>query len=125
MRRRFPTIPAHKSPRLTVHQRAPKSTRFTALVMRASPKRTWAAAAGPTRLIPAEPASTWLTRVQTWLPEGRALPEPVWKQRHAIVVWFVVAHAVALPLFGIWRGWSWPLSIGEGALLAALGGIAS
>src|SRR3954468_8952883 len=39
------------------------------------------------------------------LPRGRTLPPAVWASRHRTLVWLVWAHAVALPLFGLTRGY--------------------
>ena len=60
-----------------------------------------------------------------FLPEGREIPTSDWRQRHRWVMFFVAAHAVALPLFGIYNGWAPAVAIGEGLIVAALGGLAS
>ncbi|MEA2444556.1 MAG: hypothetical protein QOJ12_1848 [Thermoleophilales bacterium] len=39
------------------------------------------------------------------LPRGKTLPPRVWARRHRTLVWLVWAHAVALPLFGLTRGY--------------------
>ena len=39
------------------------------------------------------------------LPRGRTLPADVWARRHRTLVWLVWAHAVALPIFGLTRGY--------------------
>ena len=39
------------------------------------------------------------------LPRGRTLPPEVWARRHRTLVWLVWAHAVALPIFGMTRGY--------------------
>jgi diguanylate cyclase (GGDEF)-like protein/PAS domain S-box-containing protein len=41
----------------------------------------------------------------TWLPRGKTLPPDVWAQRHRVLVLLVWAHVVALPLFGLTRGY--------------------
>lgn len=64
-------------------------------------------------------------RLRLALPEGRALPDGLWLARHRIVVGFVLAHSVGLAIFGLVRGWSPAFAIGEGALIAMLGGIAA
>ncbi|HZR45895.1 MAG TPA: ATP-binding protein [Candidatus Manganitrophaceae bacterium] len=53
------------------------------------------------------------------LPEGRALPEKEWKNRHRwilILTWF---HALALALFGIYQGFGAAQSLSEGGIIAA------
>src|SRR4051812_30656540 len=67
-------------------------------------------------------AWAWL---RDYLPEGRGLPNHEWSIRHRAVVIFVLAHAVGLAIFGLVRGWPAPYAVGEGVLLALLGGVAS
>lgn len=60
-------------------------------------------------------------RLRELLPEGRGLPQEEWRIRHRAVRLFIFGHAVALPIFGLVRGWSAGFAIGEGLLLAAIG----
>jgi PAS domain S-box-containing protein len=55
------------------------------------------------------------------LPEGRGLPAQEWRLRHRAVQAFIFAHAVGLPLFGVWKGWDPALALGEGLLIALIG----
>jgi PAS domain S-box-containing protein len=67
----------------------------------------------------------FLARVRLNLPEGRELPENQWRARHRAVLVVILAHAVGLPVFGLWRGWSPLLAVGEGLLILLLGGLAA
>jgi PAS domain S-box-containing protein len=58
------------------------------------------------------------------LPEGRELPEEQWRARHRAILAVVAAHAVLLPAFGLWRGWSPLYAVGEGLLIALVGALA-
>jgi PAS domain S-box-containing protein len=49
------------------------------------------------------------------------LPAEEWRIRHRAVIWFILAHAVGLPIFGISQGWPVGLSLAEGALIAVIG----
>lgn len=60
-------------------------------------------------------------RLRQLLPEGRGLPQEEWRIRHRAVQAFILAHAVGLPIFGLWRGWPPGFAVGEGVLLAAVG----
>src|SRR5688500_19844349 len=62
--------------------------------------------------------------IQDWLPEGRGLPYEQWRIRHRGVLIFIHAHAVGLTIFGLVQGWGPGWAIGEGVLIAGLGGIA-
>jgi PAS domain S-box-containing protein len=66
-----------------------------------------------------------LAWIRGYLPEGRGLPTQEWTVRHRAVVIFVFAHAVGLAIFGLARGWPAPYALGEGLLIAILGGVAS
>jgi PAS domain S-box-containing protein len=66
-----------------------------------------------------------LQQIRAWLPEGRALPNSVWEQRHRFVLGFVFLHAVGLAIFGLVQGWSPYYALGEGGLIAGIGLLAS
>ncbi|MDQ3703153.1 MAG: ATP-binding protein, partial [Chloroflexota bacterium] len=72
----------------------------------------------------ARPASTgWLGRIagQLWatLPEGRALPEAAWRDRHRAVLVLLWLHALGLATFGVALGYGLAHSVAEGAVIAA------
>ncbi|CAN5696334.1 hypothetical protein BH24ACT26_BH24ACT26_18650 [soil metagenome] len=46
-----------------------------------------------------------IERVTVFLPDGKALPEQVWQQRHRAIVLLLWAHVLALGLFALWRGY--------------------
>ena len=43
--------------------------------------------------------------VRAWLPEGRKIPEDIWRTRHKLITRFALLQAVALGLFGLARGY--------------------
>src|SRR5215217_2640580 len=55
------------------------------------------------------------------LPRGKTLPTPVWARRHRSLVWLVWAHAVALPLFGLTRGYGLDHVLIDGLPIAFFG----
>jgi hypothetical protein len=63
-------------------------------------------------------------RIRRSLPQGRSLPEDVWRQRHRVIQWLLWLHVAALVVFALVRGYS-PLhaladsSIVAGAALVA------
>src|ERR1041385_292865 len=63
--------------------------------------------------------------IRHYLPEGRGLPQEEWRIRHRAVTVFILGHAIGLAIFGLVRGWSPEYSLGEGALIAILGGVAN
>ncbi len=52
------------------------------------------------------PITTRLRRLGTLLPEGRLLPEPVWRRRHGAIVRLAAVQAVALGVLGLALGQS-------------------
>ena len=46
-----------------------------------------------------------LTRLRTMLPQGRALPEGVWRGRHRGILALLWANAVFIPAYGVARGY--------------------
>src|SRR5215208_6545876 len=59
------------------------------------------------------------------LPRGKTLPTPVWARRHRTLVWLVWAHAVALPLFGLTRGYGLDHVLIDGLPIAFFAGLAA
>jgi diguanylate cyclase (GGDEF)-like protein len=59
-----------------------------------------------------------LRRLRSWLPQGRLLPEPAWKQRHRAIVALLWAHAIGLAAFGVVQGYGLVHSAAEAALVA-------
>jgi signal transduction histidine kinase len=58
-----------------------------------------------------------LNELRRFLPRGDTLPDAVWEKRHRFLVALLVAHAIALPIFGIAMGFSVAHSILDGGLL--------
>src|SRR5688500_18405585 len=74
---------------------------------------------------PANASGSLLTRLRDALPEGRGLPQEEWRIRHRAVRIFILAHAVGLAIFGLWRDeLAAGLVIGECVLLAVIGLVA-
>ena len=44
------------------------------------------------------------TQLKAFLPEGRSLPDELWRRRHGGLVKLIWAHALGLPVFGLVRG---------------------
>ena len=59
-------------------------------------------------------------RLTALLPQGRGLPEEVWRSRHHLLVVVALGHAVALAAFGLYRGQPMPLIALECAAIAAV-----
>jgi diguanylate cyclase len=60
-----------------------------------------------------------LRRLRSYLPEGRLLPEPAWRQRHRAIVVLLWLHAVGLAAFGVLHGYGVLHSVTESGLVAA------
>jgi signal transduction histidine kinase len=56
-----------------------------------------------------------------YLPHGRTLPEPTWRRRHVGMVALLWAHVVALPIVGLFYGYSVPHALLEGGIVAGFG----
>lgn len=69
-------------------------------------------------------ASAAWAHIRLALPEGRELPEHVWRRRHRFMLALVLFHAVGLAVFGLVAGWGPAMSLGEGGLVLALGAVA-
>jgi PAS domain S-box-containing protein/diguanylate cyclase (GGDEF)-like protein len=54
------------------------------------------------------------------LPQGQTLPDAVWERRHRWLLMLLWAHAFALPLFGITRGYGVLHSLAEGSVPASI-----
>ncbi len=63
--------------------------------------------------------------IRDLLPQGMELPRATWNARHRFTLWVIAGHTLALPVFGLYRGWGWQYAIGEGAVIGALGIIAA
>ena len=64
--------------------------------------------------------TSW-TYVRELLPKGMELPRVVWEARHRFILWVIAGNVLALPLFGLYNGWSAAYSFGEPLAIAALG----
>lgn len=76
------------------------------------------------------PANSWnrarlADELRYWLPEGRPLPDNVWRVRHRGIVLLLWLHAVALPCYGLLENRGVLHSLSAGALLAGLAALAS
>ncbi len=70
------------------------------------------------------PAMYW-QRLRDWLPQGRGLPEAQWHIRHRAIIVIILAHAVALCIFGLAQGVSLVAVFAETAAIALLGVLAA
>jgi diguanylate cyclase (GGDEF)-like protein len=59
------------------------------------------------------------TSIREWLPEGRSLPDDVWRDRHRGITTLAIVQAVALFFFGLSRGFGALHSLGEASLVFA------
>ena len=63
-------------------------------------------------------------RLRHFLPQGRTLPDDVWRRRHAALLILLWAHAVGLALFGVAQGFGVGHSLLEGSVVASFAGLA-
>jgi diguanylate cyclase (GGDEF)-like protein/PAS domain S-box-containing protein len=63
-------------------------------------------------------------RIAAALPSGKTLPPAVWARRHRTLVWLVWAHAIALPIFGLTRGYGAGHVLIDGVPIALFGAAA-
>ena len=59
------------------------------------------------------------TSLRNWLPEGRSLPDDVWRNRHRAITTLAVLQAIGLFLFGLSRESSVLQSLAEATLVLA------
>src|SRR5262245_25358678 len=61
------------------------------------------------------------------LPEGRPLPEDIWRRRHRMMIGLLAAHALGIVLVGLYTGAELEHSLHEGAVpaLVALTAVAA
>lgn len=59
-----------------------------------------------------------LDRLSRLFPEGRALPENIWRRRHRLVLILLWGHATGIALFGWARGYGLGHSVVEGGVVA-------
>jgi PAS domain S-box-containing protein len=59
-------------------------------------------------------------RVRRALPEGRPLPEEVWRSRHRVILVLLWLHAAGIVAFGVLVGAGLPHSLAEGGTVLAL-----
>src|SRR3954454_18143282 len=62
-----------------------------------------------------------LARLRDALPAGKTLPPDVWARRHRAMVVVIWAHAIAMPIYGLTRGFPLWHSLLEGLRPRALG----
>jgi diguanylate cyclase (GGDEF)-like protein/PAS domain S-box-containing protein len=61
----------------------------------------------------------FLLRLREALPEGRTLPDRVWRRRHRTLLTLLWLHAFGLAIFAVTQGYSVLHSIQEGAIVGA------
>ena len=66
------------------------------------------------------PHRTW-ERIRVHIPEGRTLIEQEWAGRHRAILYLLWLHALGLPAFGLYQGFTFLQSLGEGLLIALIG----
>jgi diguanylate cyclase (GGDEF)-like protein len=59
-----------------------------------------------------------LGRLRRSLPEGRPLPDEVWRRRHAVLLRVAAVTAPAVGVIALARGWSWPAAVVAAAVVA-------
>jgi diguanylate cyclase (GGDEF)-like protein/PAS domain S-box-containing protein len=77
------------------------------------------AAHAPTARVP------FLHRLREALPEGRTLPDRVWRRRHRALLTLLWLHAVGLAIFAMGQGFGVLHSLQEGAIIALFAGAAT
>src|SRR4051812_25709524 len=60
-----------------------------------------------------------LSAIRAALPQGRTLPDDVWRRRHRWMLNLLWAHAVALPLLGLARGFGIAHTVGHAVPMVA------
>src|SRR4051794_13537943 len=65
-----------------------------------------------------------LARLRDALPAGKTLPPDVWARRHRAMVVVIWAHAIAMPIYGLTRGFPLWHSLLEGLPIATFGAAA-
>lgn len=58
------------------------------------------------------------------LPQGRTLPDAAWERRHRAMLCLLWAHAIVLPLYGLYAGYGLVHSLSHAAALVAAGVLA-
>ena len=71
------------------------------------------------------PVRRLLEAIRKIIPEGRAVPEREWRNRHNGILILTWAHAIGLTLFGLYRGYGLFQSAAEGSVVAALAFLAA
>lgn len=64
-------------------------------------------------------------QLRAWLPQGRGLPEAQWQIRHRAIIVLILAHAVALCIFGLTQRVAPTVVFAETGAIALLGGLAA
>jgi diguanylate cyclase (GGDEF)-like protein/PAS domain S-box-containing protein len=62
----------------------------------------------------------WLGRLRNALPEGRTLPDKVWRRRHRAMLTLLWLHAAGLAIFALAQGFGVLHSLQEGAVIATI-----
>ena len=64
-----------------------------------------------------------LDRARRALPEGRELPEDEWAARHKAILLVIWAHAIGVPIFGIYMGAPVWECLAEGGVIGLVGAL--
>jgi diguanylate cyclase (GGDEF)-like protein/PAS domain S-box-containing protein len=62
----------------------------------------------------------WTARLRSALPEGRTLPDRVWRRRHRALLTLLWLHALGLTAFALAQGFGVPHSLQEGGVVALI-----
>jgi diguanylate cyclase (GGDEF)-like protein/PAS domain S-box-containing protein len=66
------------------------------------------------------PALPWIERLRAQLPQGRTLPLESWRARHRAILIVALAHAVAVPAYGVALGFPVRHCLLEGSAIGLL-----
>ena len=69
--------------------------------------------------------TAFLLRVREALPEGRTLPDRVWRRRHRALLTLLWLHAVGLAFFALGQGYGVVHALQEGGIVALIAGAAT
>ena len=67
----------------------------------------------------------WTARLRSALPEGRTLPDRVWRRRHRALLTLLWLHAAGLAIFAFAQGYGLTHSLQEGGIVALIAAAAT
>src|SRR5215208_1613016 len=71
------------------------------------------------------PLARRLARIRAAMPEGRMLPDHLWRRRHRVIVAALCAHVPGLLAFGLVRGYPFVHTLTDVMPVIALGALAA